>query len=180
MVSLSPVTNPDHNPNAVRLLRGLGRALGIAIGTGCPLGVALSPAFCKLLRGEPEKVEWNDLQAVSRIAMLTFSRIPSLAFEVRALNLPCVVNSALLDRSHSCASGFLKQFFFPSSFTLYVHCLRGFLSLPLSPSSIPIAVSLLAVARRKRKRGYHDRCVTTPIIVGTPKPAVLVAPAVPR
>lgn len=179
MVSLSPVTNPDHNPNAVRLLRGLGRALGIAIGTGCPLGVALSPAFCKLLRGEPEKVEWNDLQAVSRIAMLTFSRIPSLAFEVRALNLPCVVNSALLTQLYV-HRGFLKQFFFLSSFTLYVHCLRGFLCLPLSPSSIPITVSLLAVARRKRKRGSHDRCVTTPIIVGTPKPAVLVAPAVPR
>jgi len=63
-VSLSPVSDPEHNRVAALHLRGLGRALGIAICMGCPVGIALSPAFCKLLQMEYDSICWQDLQAV--------------------------------------------------------------------------------------------------------------------
>jgi hypothetical protein len=42
-VSLAPTTTPS-----APLLRGLGRALGIALVIGCPVGVQLSPPMCKV------------------------------------------------------------------------------------------------------------------------------------
>lgn len=43
-VSLAPTDTPS-----AWFLRGLGRALGIALVLGCPVGVKLSPALCKVL-----------------------------------------------------------------------------------------------------------------------------------
>ena len=64
LISLSPASDPTDSIASAMFLRGLGRALGIALCTGCPLGVTLSSSFCKLLRGELEDIEWRDLSAI--------------------------------------------------------------------------------------------------------------------
>ena len=63
LVGLSPLSDPQNDSEARGLLRGLGRILGIALCTSCPLGIRLSPAFAKHLLGLGEDIGFDDLRA---------------------------------------------------------------------------------------------------------------------
>lgn len=96
LVSLSPMNNPADSRTKT-LLVGLGRALGVALSDGCPLGVSLSPSFCKLLVGLDEPVSFDDLAAVlpaAKFKLLQQCLDPSRSLEEREALVDVYVESS--------------------------------------------------------------------------------------
>ena len=61
---LSPLSEPVDGSAAAKHLVGAGRAIGMSLARGQPLGQLLAPHTCKLLVGRADLVDWHDLEAV--------------------------------------------------------------------------------------------------------------------